>query len=447
MSLKVGQFAEQDGHLELTRFADVAERLHRNDYSTFAIPEGSKKATRVKWQSLCFRQPSDAELAYEIKLYPDYGAAIACGRCFALDIDFLDREVADRAESIARRLVPGEPLVRYGQYPKRVLLYRCETPLPLRRVQGADLLGKGSYVMAFGIHPVTKAPYRWVGASPLTRPLADLPVITLDQAIAVRAAWAELTRPVVFAMPTTTDSVDRVSELIADGRDDVMLRAVWTAWASGVEDRQEIIEKAWAIFSKAVDLVRPARDGLRPWSKQDVARKVDYLLKSGKSRPPTRAYPDLSAQAVADLRQLFARAVDRIGAAGKLAPATIRISHYMLTLCGGEAGCYIGAETLAAQLDLALGTVKRARAKLVAHGLWSRRVARGGGRGNLAYFHPMLEQARMMAETVTKNDAGNSSRGEGDLEENTKSLGKEKEENTHQSLFESLASWDREAGK
>lgn len=104
----------------------------------------------------------------------------------ALDIDTLNAELAERAESLARATLGPAP-VRFGRAPKRLLLYRTEPGVPYQRVifddglehkPGAEarieLLTDDRQFVAHGIHPATGQPYKWVGLCELN----DLATVT-----------------------------------------------------------------------------------------------------------------------------------------------------------------------------------------------------------------------------------------------------------------------------
>ncbi len=82
----------------------------------------------------------------------------------------------------------GETLVRVGRWPKRLLLYRTETPFPKMKAGQIEILGLGQQFVAFGLHPGTGEPYSWpFGETPLEVPLSDLPMIDQTAAAAFLA--------------------------------------------------------------------------------------------------------------------------------------------------------------------------------------------------------------------------------------------------------------------
>jgi putative DNA primase/helicase len=111
---------------------------------------------------------------------------IYCQTVCAIDIDFDEPLLAEELARIVKRTLGGEPLVRIGQSPRILLLYRCNTPIrtELFYFTGpggddfhVDILGAGTQFVAFGRHPNGNE-YRWIGASPLSVPMRDLPLIT-----------------------------------------------------------------------------------------------------------------------------------------------------------------------------------------------------------------------------------------------------------------------------
>jgi hypothetical protein len=106
----------------------------------------------------------------------------------AVDIDVRDEAVATRLHAMIARLVPGAALVRYGQRPKRALLFRTsepfqkiETPVfksPDGQEHQVEILCNGQQLVAFGIHPETGHPYEWDGAAPVSVNRDQLPELT-----------------------------------------------------------------------------------------------------------------------------------------------------------------------------------------------------------------------------------------------------------------------------
>jgi len=119
-----------------------------------------------------------------------YGIGIRTGYIVFIDID-IPNVAADRVRDLCIRMIGGAP-IRIGNAPKLGLVYRSETPLRTRVSEGykdqkgsrcaVESLGSGRQFVAFGIHPVTGRPYRWVeGVSPANFRVEDLTLINQDQ--------------------------------------------------------------------------------------------------------------------------------------------------------------------------------------------------------------------------------------------------------------------------
>jgi AAA domain len=89
----------------------------------------------------------------------------------------------------------GEVLVRFGNSPKRAILFRTDMPFPklvqwLKDPSGRshklEFLCAGQQVVVHGVHPDTRRDHRWANdRSPVTVPRAELPTITGSEAQAL----------------------------------------------------------------------------------------------------------------------------------------------------------------------------------------------------------------------------------------------------------------------
>lgn len=107
----------------------------------------------------------------------------------AIDVDVTDAAVAAELVSLAKTLTDTPPLVRWGNAPKTLLLFRTDEPISkcttakYRRPgddkdQAVEVLGAGQQFIADGIHPIGRD-YTWEGdSSPANVALDDLPLIT-----------------------------------------------------------------------------------------------------------------------------------------------------------------------------------------------------------------------------------------------------------------------------
>ena len=170
-------------------------QLIARGYAITPIRRHSKAPLLPGWQKTPF--PLSA-----VPRYVGCGVGIVCGvgaaPVAAIDIDSRDADFAEWCERWWLEHA-GDTVVRVGQWPKRLLLYRWETA-GRRKVTGpqweclmgythrVELLGAGQQCVAYGVHPETGREYEWTdlwgGAA--TTPAAELPVI----GAALLARWS-----------------------------------------------------------------------------------------------------------------------------------------------------------------------------------------------------------------------------------------------------------------
>jgi putative DNA primase/helicase len=148
------------------------------------------------WQTHCLAATPETIASWRHR-YPDStNTSILCGAIIGCDNDVLEPEVAAQLEELRLRTFGSTPLCRIGRAPKMMSLYRAETPhgkmqtppfcfdenLHDKDAWGkVEVLAKGEQLIAYGVHPQTRAPYTWLDHSPLDTPASDLPVVTLEQ--------------------------------------------------------------------------------------------------------------------------------------------------------------------------------------------------------------------------------------------------------------------------
>jgi hypothetical protein len=130
------------------------------------------------------------------RVWPDAtNSGILTAATPALDLDLLNELAAIDVEDLVRKRFEehGRILVRIGKPPKRAILFRNVEPFPKISVAltrpGFESLGEKleflcdrQQIVVSGLHPETRAPYRWFGGSPCTIDRADLPYIDAEQA-------------------------------------------------------------------------------------------------------------------------------------------------------------------------------------------------------------------------------------------------------------------------
>ncbi len=128
--------------------------------------------------------------------WPGSGVGIACGGKFgvvAIDIDVLDAEISGNIRRMIEADLGETPLIRVGKEPKCMLVYRLTEPMDKIALHPLEVLGTGQQFVAYGTHPATGKPYRWIRENPTDTTLDSIPVVTpADVDRAVRKAHAFL---------------------------------------------------------------------------------------------------------------------------------------------------------------------------------------------------------------------------------------------------------------
>jgi hypothetical protein len=166
------------------------------------LPVNGKAPSPKAWETLT--DANDQQIALWERVFPHArSTGILTRDCPAMDIDISIAPAADAVEQLARDRF-GEDnrfLVRFGQAPKRAILFQTDTPFPkitanLIAPDGSEhkieILGNGQQIVAFGIHPGTKRPYSWHGGAPGEFKREDLPRLTEQEARAFVADAVEL---------------------------------------------------------------------------------------------------------------------------------------------------------------------------------------------------------------------------------------------------------------
>lgn len=158
------------------------------------------------WTQFTDRQPTPDECRLWAES-PGGGIGLTCGHIVGIDIDILDEYESDMVEGLARQHLGTTPLIRFGLYPKRLLVYRCEASLPTNKHKPIEILGRGAQFVAYGIHEVTGRPYYWPEKAPHDVRLEDIPLITAEKVEAFLTATAQLF-PDLFAQGSRSFSGD-----------------------------------------------------------------------------------------------------------------------------------------------------------------------------------------------------------------------------------------------
>ncbi len=273
--------------------ADYGETLVANGYHVIPIMPGSKVPGRctagewlpyLDWSRHCDRPTQPLEIDIW-RRWPACGVGIACGNVVGLDIDILDGVLAIQLADLATAMLGETPCIRIGQSPKRLLVYRTDTPFAGRKRHPLEVLARGQQFVAYAVHPGTGRPYDWPEDNPLDVPLENLPAVTesqvmawLDQAYAlipaemkprtligdsvpadvwrgpsdprgtyeaIRSALAHIPNDDLDATSWITMGAAIKAALGDDGRD-LWLDWSKSSWKSGTSGKSDTAERRWA---------------------------------------------------------------------------------------------------------------------------------------------------------------------------------------------------------
>lgn len=198
--------------------ADYGERLVDNGYSVIPIMPGTKVPGQFRsgewtpypdWSRHCDRPTKPFEVDIW-RRWPGCGIGIATGAVVGIDIDILEGALAIQLAELATSMLGDTPCLRIGRAPKRLLVYRAETPFAGRKRHPLELLARGQQFVAYAIHPDTGRPYEWPDESLVEMPLSRLPVVDEAGCTAfLDAAWQLVpdevrVNSILAAAPTST---------------------------------------------------------------------------------------------------------------------------------------------------------------------------------------------------------------------------------------------------
>jgi RecA-family ATPase len=163
------------------------------------IPVMGKKPVLNGWQTMANAS------AEEVAAMPTCtGTGILTEHTPALDIDIKQADAADAVAELALEWFgdSGKLLTRFGEAPKRAMLFRTSQPFAKKLVVFAtpdgsshkiEVLGSGQQIVIAGVHPDTKKPYSWHGGyEPGAIPREDLPEIDEELVVMFLNAAAEM---------------------------------------------------------------------------------------------------------------------------------------------------------------------------------------------------------------------------------------------------------------
>jgi hypothetical protein len=206
--------------------------LHRNGYrpvpvlgAHVAVKSAGKRPMMKGWETVC-AGADEAEIARWTKAQRNCtNTGLLCGELVGVDIDVLDDNHAHRLTGIATEMLGMTPALRIGRAPKILLAFRAETPFDKIQtsefhlldgtVARVEVLATGQQFVGFGIHPDTKAPYRWPECSPLDVPMGELPTVTRVRCAAFVAAAEDYLRTAGGQTTTERRDIERDGRKVA----------------------------------------------------------------------------------------------------------------------------------------------------------------------------------------------------------------------------------------
>ena len=216
----------------------------------------------------------------------------------AFDIDILDPEAAEAVERLARERFEESGVfpVRFGNLPKRAILFRCDEPFEKIAVElvgpsGADgekleFLANGQQLVVDGTHPDTRGPYSWQGGRPGDIRRADLALTDRAQAQALHdAAVALLIRDFGYR-PKAKTKANKATN--GAGQGDLM-----AGWAVDFANHDALAALAMKLLKSgmndgaAVNFLRSGVSGLANVDEDRKARRlkeIPAMVASGRAK-------------------------------------------------------------------------------------------------------------------------------------------------------------------
>ena len=167
--------------------------LQERGYKVIPVEAGQKRPLFSNWPSY------DATPELIEKWGAKGNIGVLTADTPAVDLDIRDDALACGMEAFVATLL-GDVPTRVGRAPKRLMVFRTDAPFrklasvrfecELGGVHQVEILGQGQQFVAYGIHPDTNAPYKWVSFEALHDvDAADLPLLTLENARVIIAEF------------------------------------------------------------------------------------------------------------------------------------------------------------------------------------------------------------------------------------------------------------------
>lgn len=175
-------------------FAEFGEASARNGFNVIPLHPLKKSPLLLnQWREQLWNRAQPALVKEWSQKHPDSGVGCVCGRftvCF--DIDMNDAAEVERSRKIVEAVCGPTPLVRMGRVPRIAMIYAASEPIVSVRFPFHDILGMGTQVVLFGLHPTAHIDYEWIGEStPANTPVDSLPIVSNAQVAEVTSRWGK----------------------------------------------------------------------------------------------------------------------------------------------------------------------------------------------------------------------------------------------------------------
>lgn len=234
------------------------EILRGNGYTIVPIyaPDAEKKGAGKRpigedWETTVNTKEQIERWA---KRYTNNGMGILTKNNPAVDIDVYDEEAVKHMSNWVEANIGLAPC-RIGRAPKKLFLYRAETPFSkvksgvweddFGQRHAVEILADGQQFVAYGVHPETKKEYFWTGVDSPENNIADLDLeeLSLDSARLITAefdryaelqGWTRVKRPF---------NGQESAEIGAADDDDWAATATITRWDGTYDELRELVMK------------------------------------------------------------------------------------------------------------------------------------------------------------------------------------------------------------
>lgn len=207
-----------------SQFVERALALLDNGYNVVPVLPGKKAVVIDGWSTLKVTPALIKQ--WGANGYANGNIGIVTAKTPAIDLDIYDADVAEKMERWCLENISYDAPVRIGRAPKRLLLFRAEQTFPKLQATYVDsrgqkhkveVLSDGQQFVAYGIHPDTKQPFRWVSMDqPLDFPVDSLPVLTQEDAERMIEAFKRIAGEAGWTVLQSSKAMSR-------GQDDALL--------------------------------------------------------------------------------------------------------------------------------------------------------------------------------------------------------------------------------